>query len=58
MEKIYQDKRHNIEISEKDETVELIMNKLCWFSLISNRMFYPLNLINQQQVKENYSFSF
>ena len=34
------------------------MNKLCWFSLISNRMFYPLNLINQQQVKEKYSFSF
>jgi len=52
IEQIYRQQRSNIEIYQKIEIIKFNMNKLNWFSLIYNRMFYPLTLINQQQVKE------
>lgn len=51
IEQIYREKRMNVEICQKNEIIKFFVNKLYWFSLLYNRMFYPLNLINQKEVK-------
>ncbi len=41
----------HIEIHQKIETIKFLMNKFHWFNLLYHRMFYPLTLIHQKQVK-------
>ncbi len=58
IEQIYCEKRIHIEIDRKIEIIKFLMNKFTWFSLLYNRMFYPLTLIHQTQVKEKIIFFF
>lgn len=54
IEQLHRDRKKNLELLWEVETIRFSIQKLIWFNLLIHRMFYPLTLSSQKQVRGNF----
>ena len=52
LKELHRHQSSGLDIAQRIETIQFSMKKSRWFSLLYHRMFYPLTLIDRNQVGE------